>query len=224
MSEKIATIIGSTGMIGSYLLELLLNDSYYTTVRTLVRKPQQINHAKLDEKLVNFDDEEWLKLALDGSYAVFSAIGSTLKNVKGDKDLYWKIDHDIPVRASRLAKETGTKKFLLVSSIGAHSHSSNFYLKMKGATEKDVISSGISQIHMMRPSLLLGNRKENRTAEKISQILMKPMSTLLFSSLAKYKAIEGKDVAKAMIAASKKDENGVFIYSYKEIMALANSL
>lgn len=220
MIEKTATIIGSTGMIGSLLTKYLLEDPSYDSVRILVRKTVELTHNKLDIKLVNFDDHEWWKLSLEGSSAVFSCIGGTMKNVLGDKKLYWKIDHDIPVKACHLAHETGCEKFIYVSAIGSNANSNNFYLKMKGQTQKDIIATGMPQIHIMEPSILLGKRKENRPLEKIAQFVMSPLSKLMSGPLSKYRAIEGADVAKAMIAASKKNEAGVFHYTYNEMMQL----
>lgn len=220
MSEKTATILGSTGMIGTLLTKELLHDSYYDYVRVLVRKPEPIINERYEVKLVDFNDIESLKLALDGSDVVFSCIGGTMKNVLGNKAEYWKIDHDIPVNACRLAKETGCEKFVYVSAIGANANSKIFYTKMKGQTQKDIIAVGMRSVHIMEPSVLLGKRKENRRLEKILQPLMKPLSSILPKSLKKYAAIEGLDVAKAMAAAGKLNNAGVFVYRYNEMMRL----
>jgi uncharacterized protein YbjT (DUF2867 family) len=163
-----------------------------------------------------------LKLSLEGSDAVFSCIGTTQKNVKGDKELYWKIDHDLPLKVCKTAKESGCKKFILVSSVGANIDSVNFYQKLKGKTEEDIIATGMEQIHIMQPSLLLGKRKENRPFEFFAQKTMKPLSKILTGSMEKFKAIEGLYLVKAMIAASKRNDKGAFRYTYKEIMKLAD--
>lgn len=223
MAERTATILGSTGMIGSHLTELLLHDDYYDYIRLIVRRPMPASHRKMEVKLVNFDDPESVKLALDGSEVVFSCIGTTNANVKGDKKLYWKIDHDIPVNACRLALETGCEKFIFVSSTGGNSKSKNFYMRLKGQTEQDVIATGMPEIHIMRPSMLLGNRKENRPIEKMAQVIMKLLSKILYGKARQFRAIEGIDVAKAMIEASKKNTKGVHIYTYDELMATQQS-
>lgn len=198
-----------------------MQDNYYDFVRILVRRPVPVTNDRLEVKLVNFDDLESVKLAIDGSDVVFSCIGTTNKNVRGNKKLYWKIDHDIPVNACRLALETGCGKFIMVSSIGADADSSNFYLKLKGQTEKDVIDTGMPEVHIMRPGMLLGERKEKRPLEKVMQGLMKPVSRIFFGNARRFRAIEGRDVAKAMIVAAKSNANGVHIYSYDQLMELA---
>src|SRR5215510_13389634 len=94
-----ATIIGATGLIGNHILQLLLNDSYFDTVRILVRRPVDISHTKLEKKIVDFNDNDSLLIAIANSDVVFCTIGTTQRNVKGDKEAYRKIDFDIPVKA-----------------------------------------------------------------------------------------------------------------------------
>jgi len=220
MREKIATIIGATGMIGSYLLEILLKDDYFTTVRIIVRRPSQKTDPKMEVELVDFNDAESLKLALEGTDAIFCCIGTTQKNVKGDNDLYRKIDYEIPLKAARFGKEVGCEKFIVITSVGANSHSSTFYLKLKGELENAIRSVGLHTVHIMQPSMLLGKRKEHRTGEGVLQGSMKLFSGLFFGGMRKYKAIHGKAIAAAMLNAAKKDDKGFFRYTYDDIKKL----
>lgn len=197
-----ATLIGATGLIGSHLLDLLLADSYFDTVRILVRRPLELNHPKLEKRLVDFSDTESYRLALEGSHVIFCAIGTTQKKVKGDMAAYRKVDYDIPVHAAVLGKLIGCETFVLVSSVGANSLSNNFYLKLKGEVENSVTATGIKNIHIVRPSLLLGKRKEFRLGERIAQAVMPVVSFLLPK---KYRPVKALAVAKEMIAAAKKD-------------------
>lgn len=221
MSGKTATILGSTGMIGSYLLDLLLTDDYFETVRILVRSPKSKTDPKMEVKLVNYNDPESVKLALEGTDVIFCSIGTTQKNVKGDKELYRKIDFDIPLNAARWGKEAGCKKMIIVSSIGANSKSNTFYLRLKGELEDALQSVGMETIHIMQPSMLLGERVEHRRAEKIWQGVMKIISPLFINGMTKYKAIHGKTVAIAMMNAAKKEGTGFFRYTYNGIQELA---
>jgi len=209
-----ASLVGATGLIGGYLLEELLNDPYFDTIRILIRRPIDITHAKLEKKIVDFNDSDSVLVALSNSDVVFCAIGSTMKKVKGDKDAYRKIDFDIPVNLARFCKMTGCEKFILVSSAGADAKSSNFYQRLKGETDQSVKQAGPKMIHIMRPSLLLGERKEFRLGENIGKAVMTSLSFLIPE---KYKAIQGKNVAKFMLALAKKNDEGVFIHENREI-------
>ena len=213
-----ATLVGATGLIGSYLLKELLNDPYFDTVRILIRRPLDITHPKLEKKIVDFKDSDSLLVALSNSDVLFCAIGSTMKKVKGDKEAYRKIDFDIPVKLARFCKMIGCEKFILVSSAGANSKSRNFYQRLKEETEEAVKSVGLKTVHIMRPSLLLGERKEFRLGENIGKVLMTSLSFLI---PAKYKAIQGEDVAKVMLVLSKKNNEGVFVHENSEIRDLS---
>src|SRR6187397_3574502 len=212
-----ATLVGATGLIGSYLLEEMLNDPYFETVRVLIRRRRDITKAKLEKKIVDFNDSDSVLVALSNSDVVFCAIGSTMKKVKGDKDAYRKIDYDIPVNLARFCKMTGCEKFILVSSAGANSKSMNFYQRLKGETDEAVKEAGPKTVHIMRPSLLLGERKEFRFGENIGKAFMTSLSFLIPE---KYKAIQGKDVTKVMIALAKKNDEGIFVHENSEIRNL----
>ncbi|NTS43386.1 NAD(P)H-binding protein [Flavisolibacter sp. BT320] len=218
MPGKTVTVIGATGLIGGYLVDLLQQDNSVETIRLLVRRPVEFKHSKAEIKLVDFRDPESFKLAIDGSDAVFCAVGTTQKKVKGDKEAYRKVDYDIPLQAARFCAETGCQQFLLVSSVGADSKSNNFYLKLKGEVEDDIKLLPLKTIAIFRPSMLLGNRTESRPAEKIGQVAMPVLSGLLVGSWRKYKPIHARDVAAAMVRASHQNEDGIFVYEYNRMM------
>ena len=171
MPAKTATLIGATGLIGSHILDLLQHDSYFETVRVLVRKPLSFKQSKVEMKLVNFEDEESVKMAVDGSDVVFCAVGTTKKKVKGDMVAYRNVDYKIPVDAARFCSETACPHFLVVSAVGANAARKNFYLRLKGEMEKEVTNYPIPHISIFRPSILIGDRNEFRFGEKIGQAL-----------------------------------------------------
>ena len=212
--SKTAALIGATGLIGNHLLAELLNDPFYDTVRVLIRRPFEFSHPKLEKKIVDFNDGDSLLLALANSDAVFCAIGTTQRKVKGDKQAYRKVDYDIPVNTALFCKMTGCQTFVLVSSVGANSKSNNFYLKLKGEVEDEVKAAGLRSVHIMRPSMLLGDRKEFRPGEKIGKGVMTVLKFLIPS---KYKPIHAKEVAEAMLAVAKKNKEGFFVYEYAAI-------
>jgi uncharacterized protein YbjT (DUF2867 family) len=217
MNGKTATIIGATGLIGGHLLELLVNDPYFTAIRVLTRRTVSFHHRKARLLVLDFADPGAFKSAIAGSDAVFCAVGTTQKKVKGDKIAYRKVDYDIPVHAAEFCAETGCPHFLLVSSVGANSQSNNFYLTLKGEVEDRLRTMNIGTISIFRPSMLLGKREEHRFGEGIAQGLMRSLSFLIPSQ---YKPVGAHEVARAMVAASRKDTPGFHIYHYAEMMAL----
>jgi uncharacterized protein YbjT (DUF2867 family) len=215
-----ATIIGATGLIGSYLVKILGKDEYFSTTRLLTRRPIDIQNEHVEVKLIDFNDVESFKLGIDGSDVVFCAIGTTKEKVEGDKEAYRKVDYDIPVKAAQFCKETGCKNFVLVSSVGADSSSSNFYLQLKGEVEDAIQQMNIESVTIVRPSILLGDRKELRPAETVGKIAMSVLSFALIGKASKLKPIHAEDVAQAMVNAAKNKIPGFSIYEYKQIKEL----
>lgn len=218
MERKTATLIGATGLIGSQILQQLIDDTDFRKIKVLVRRPFKFVHPKIELIQLDFGDEVAYQAAVAGSDVVFCSVGTTLKQVNSDMVAYRKIDYDIPVNAARFCVATGCPKFILVSSIGANSQSSNFYLKLKGEVEEKVGSLGLSSVAIFRPSMLLGERAEFRLGEKVGQALM---GVLGFMIPKPYKAIDVKTVAKAMIVVSKKETSGLEFYTYAEMLNLA---
>lgn len=216
MNGQTAVVLGATGLIGSSLMEQLLNDDAFSKVRVLVRKPISIEHPKLEVCITDFSDYDAYKRSLGTGDCIFSCIGTTNANVKGDKLLYRSIDFDIPVNAARFGKEAGFKQFLLVSAIGADARSRFFYPRLKAEVEEMIAGYKFKSFHVFRPSFLTGRKQSERTGETILTTLFGVFSFLIPSN---YKAISGATVAKAMLKAAKEGKDGLSVYYYKEMIA-----
>ena len=220
MNEQTAVIIGASGLIGNHLVEQMLPDEYFSTVRVLVRRSLPVNHPKLQQAIVDFNDMDDYTDKFGKGDIIFCCVGTTQKKVKGDKIAYEKVDHDMPVNAAQIGIDNDFRKILIVSSIGANPISNNFYLRLKGKMEKDVKQFPFKSISIFRPSILLGKRNESRPGEKIGQIFMQAFSFLLIGSIKKYRPVKAENVAKAMIAESKKEGLGIHILEYHEMEKL----
>ncbi|MCU0458105.1 MAG: NAD(P)H-binding protein [Bacteroidales bacterium] len=214
---RTAAVIGATGLIGGHLAELLARDDHFTKVRLITRRVPENAPQGAEVVVIDFEDPAAFSAAINGSDAVFCAVGTTRKKVKGDMAAYRKTDHDIPVNAARHSLEAGCSHFSLVSSVGASAKSGNFYLRFKGEAEEAIAGIGLLSVAVFRPSMLMGKRNEFRLAEEIARILTSPLS-FLFPP--KYRPIRGHDVARAMISAAKSEEPGFRVYHFTEMMAL----
>ena len=224
MNGQTAVVLGATGLIGNLLVEELLQENYFRRVRILIRRPSVLLHPKLQHEIVNFDDDNDYTQKFGEGDVIFCCIGTTQKQVKGDKEAYKKIDFDIPVNAARIGVLKKFKKYLIVSSVGANADSSNFYLQLKGKMENTIRQFPFESISFFRPSMLLGKRNKLRHGDNMLQLCMTFFSLLLFGTLKKYHAIKAKDVAKAMIAESKRNSSGVKFFEYKQIKRSVNPL
>lgn len=215
---KTALIIGSTGLIGSELLNLLLESPNYAKVITFVKRDAGILHPKLKQHIIDFDKPETYKELVIGD-DFFCTIGTTIKKA-GSKKAFRKVDFEYPRQFAAFALQNKIKQFLIISSLGAAVNSSNFYLKTKGEIEDFLKDCNFESVSVLQPSLLLGNRTEFRLGEKIGTFFMKTLSFAFVGNLKKYKPIESKTVAKALLAIAARNTKGFTIYQSDAIQEI----
>lgn len=167
MNGQTAVVIGATGLVGSALVDQLLNDDAFTRVRILVRRAVNLQHPKLEICMTDFSNYQQYQQQLGTGDCIFCCIGTTMAQVKGDKALYRTIDFDIPVNAARFGKAAGFQQYLLVSAIGANSSSRIFYPRLKGEVEEVIATFGFNSFHVFRPSFLLATEKSNGWANAL---------------------------------------------------------
>jgi uncharacterized protein YbjT (DUF2867 family) len=198
--EKTACIFGSTGLTGTYLIEVLLEDKRYSKIILFNRTKQSIEHPKIEQIVAPYDQLQNLKDQLKAD-EYYCCLGTTMDKAK-TRQAFEYVDYHLPLEIAKLARENGIKTFSLVSSIGASSKSKNFYLRTKGKTEDALSGLGLNNLLIFRPSMLLGKRKETRLMETIAKPFSIGLGILLWGPLKKYRAIHGKTVAKGMVYAS----------------------
>ncbi len=216
-TQKSAVLIGATGLVGSELLQLLLNDDRYSKVKVFHRRTTGISHSKLEEQVINFHEMRIWKHLISGD-ELFSALGTTIK-AAGSKEAQYEVDFEYQYDVAKIGFENGIRRYALVSSMGATQSTKNFYLNMKGKLDNKVKELGFDKLLIVRPSLLTGNRKEKRIGEVVSEPLLK-IGTLL-PPLKKYMPIHARDVAKALINGMN-TENDQIIYEGDEVHTLSN--
>jgi uncharacterized protein YbjT (DUF2867 family) len=217
---KTALIIGSTGLIGSELLNLLLESSHYAKVITFVKRDTGIKHPKLTQHVIDFDKPETYKELVVGD-DFFCTIGTTIKKA-GSKEAFRKVDFEYPRQFASFALQNKVKQFLIISSLSADAKTGNFYLKTKGEIQDFLKDCNFESVAVLQPSLLLGNRTEFRLGEKVGAFFMKSLSFLFLGNLKKYKPIEGKTVAKALLKIAETNNKGFKIYESDAIQEIGN--
>ncbi|MDP3557160.1 MAG: oxidoreductase [Bacteroidota bacterium] len=210
---KTALVVGATGLVGSNLVNQLNDSKFYSKIILLVRRKSELNHLKIEEKVIDFDNIDASIIKGDD---IFCAIGTTLKKA-GSKENQYKIDCEYPFKIAQIAKQNNVKQFILVSSLGADAKSSNFYLKTKGDLEEKISDLNFETFIIIRPSLILGDRKEFRLGEKIGVVLFKILSPLFIGGLKKYKGVKASSIAKTMIKLANENLTGKVIVESDKI-------
>ena len=214
MKFKQVTLFGATGLIGGYLLEFLLKDSDIHLINLVGRKPFHLQHDKINNIVIDFEDFNSISDSVSGSEIVFVSIGTTMSKVNGDKQKYKSIDFDIIFNIAKACKQKNVRQLIYVSSLGANSNSSNFYLRLKGEIDEAVAELNLNSTSVYRPSVLLGKRNESRPGEKILQFVMPLLDFMIPSDS---KAIKAEDVAKSMLNNSKNYKSGFHVFQYNQI-------
>jgi uncharacterized protein YbjT (DUF2867 family) len=212
---KRALIAGASGLVGSYLLDFLLASDQYFSVVAITRS-ELPSHAKLNQLKIPFEKLDQISgdLKIDD---VFCCLGTTMAKAHS-KENFYKVDFHYPLALANEGLKLGATKFLLVSALGADKKSSIFYNRVKGETEEAISSVGFQTVHIVRPSLLLGPRKESRAGEDAAKFFYKYFGFLIPK---KYKGIESIKVAKAMIHFATQDQKGIFIHESEELQTFS---
>jgi uncharacterized protein YbjT (DUF2867 family) len=222
---KRAVVFGASGFVGSHLLSGLLNSSDYGQVTAVARRSLNITHPRLKTVIADYKSlAAGVKVGVKSDIAgdeVFLALGTTRANSPNEAD-YYRVDHDYPVLAARIAKEYGgAKSVFLVSAVDADPDSKFFYVRTKGDTERDVTALNFEHTNIFRPSMILGNRKERRSLLEAALMKFWPaLNPLLAWKGGKYRGMTGEEIARAMIEAAKKQTGKLKIYEWREMQDL----
>ena len=194
---KTALIFGSSGLVGKNLLNQIINNSNYSKVKIFVRSSLEISDPKVEIINTDFKDLRKIENLIIGDDCLF-CIGTTKKN-SPDKNEYRRIELDLPKKIAQISKSNDIRSFIYVSSGFADPKNSGDYLKFKGLVVEEIKSLNFEKIGILRPSFLLGNRKEKRVGEKIGIFIFKLLSPLFFGPIKKMRPIHSEKVAKALI-------------------------
>lgn len=219
-NNKTAILFGATGLVGGHCLRQLLVHPAYKKVIAIGRRKLKLSHEKLQQHVIDFDKLEDYSHLIKG-HDLFSCLGTTMSKA-GDKEAFYKVDFTYAYESARMALKNGANQVLLVSSVGADSDSMFYYPRVKGELEEAMKQLDFWAVRIFQPSVLLGDRQENRLAESIGIRLGKGVDWLTGGQLlGKYKPVEAEDVAKAMLRAAQKLEGGIWIYPSDHIHFMA---
>ncbi|HEV2147986.1 MAG TPA: NAD(P)H-binding protein [Longimicrobiaceae bacterium] len=222
MEARSALLLGATGLVGGHLLDLLLEDPAYGSVTTLGRRPVPREHPRLRQETVDFarlrDFAERIR-----AQDVFCSLGTTIR-AAGSREAFRRVDLDYPRAVAEAAARNGAERFLLVSALGADTGSSLFYNRVKGEAEEAVRTLPFQEVVILRPALLLGERGEHRPGEELAQRLMPKLSRFLVGPLRKYRPVEARAVAAAMVRLAKAGGRGVRVVESDAIQALGGEI
>ena len=197
---KTAVLIGASGLVGSFLMENLLQSKEIGKIHLFARRTLGLNNPKIKEHLGDLLSADFWRIQLKADL-VYVCIGTT-KSKTPDPDLYFKIDHGIPLNAAKWAGKNEAQRLMVISSMGANPGARNSYLRIKGKMERDVQKEFPNSV-IIRPSLILGTRGEQRFLEGLGQYLFRRIKLIIPKP---YRGVEAKDIARALFRISLADK------------------
>ena len=189
-------IAGSTGMIGNLVLRNCLNSDIISEVRSLVRKPTGLKHAKLIEFVIqNFEDYMQHAHLFRDIDAAFFCIGVYTGQVSDD--IFKKITVSYAVDfATDLKRESPNARICLLSGAGADrtEKSSTSFARYKGMAENQISALNM-EFYAFRPAYIypVEPRNEPNFGYKITRFLY-PLIKILGKSL----SIKSTELASAI--------------------------
>ena len=206
MSQVLIT--GATGLVGGHLLRMLLNEPQVHAITAPTRRPLADTVGVFNPHDPQLTDA--LAQVTDPVDIVFCCLGTTRREA-GSKEVFIHADYTLVVDTALTGRRLGAQHMLVVSSMGANAHSPFFYNRVKGEMEEALIAQKWPRLTIVRPSMLLGDREQQRANEKF----FAPLFKLLPGN---WKSIEARDVARAMLVeALAPGHEGVSILTSSEL-------
>lgn len=216
---KVALLAGASGLTGGHVLDALLEAADFSRVIAVTRRPLAREHARLANRIVQFDRMETQLQGVTCDVAL-CCLGTTIARA-GSRESFREVDVDYVVAFARTARAARAQRFVVMSSAGADPRSRSFYLRTKGEMEEELEALGFPALDILQPGLLLGWRREMRPLELLAMAFMPLLNPLLAGKRAAYRGISARRVAAGMVGATRSGRKGVQRYLNPGIHALA---
>jgi len=213
--KKKVLLAGGTGLVGSHLLKLLVESQAFDGVTVLQRKDGDIQNKNVSAITVDYNHLSDFREQLQADI-IFCCLGTTMKKA-GSKDQFYKVDFTYPFELAKLSSKSGSQQFNIITASGANSASYFYYNRVKGEIEDALRKIEFKNLNIFRPSLLLGQRNDQRIGEQVGAVLAKLINPLLLGGMKKYRAIHAETVANAMLKISLEKNYGVHVYESNAI-------
>ena len=228
MNKKTSLIAGSTGFLGSKILNYLHKEDQ--KVYCLSRRENEINSVNIEDIIIDFDTIN--DLSLPKIDHVYLCLGYELRAwelitmPERKKGPFYKVDYEYTLNIAKKAEEAGATSVSLVSAVGANKNSESFYLKTKGDLEEEIKKLRFETINIFQPGHLAGRinwqRKKNEPrldvfAFEIGSLFFDPF---LVSGLQKFRSINADKLANFIVKSTIKGSLGLNHYNYSDFKIL----
>jgi NADH dehydrogenase len=187
-------VLGGTGFVGRHVCEKLTRQNIHVTVPT--RRRSNAKHVQslpmLDVLEVNIHDPAALATLVAGHDAVVNLIAI----LHGDEAAYERAHVDLPKKLATACQQTGVKRVVHISALGAAADGPSMYQRSKARGEA-VLQAAELDLTVLRPSVIFG------ADDKFLNLFAKLQSVFPVMPLAgaatKFQPVWVEDVAQAVV-------------------------
>ncbi len=217
--QRVALVAGGTGLTGAALLRLLLRNNDYARVHALTRRPLPLDHARLANRILRFEElgSRLMGLRCTDAYCCIGAAGGPRAPVAELRQ----VDRDLVLAFARAAQAAGATRLVVVSAAHADSRSSRPFLACKGEMEVALRELRFPSLEILQPGPVLGLRRGAGLADLVRLALLPLLNPLLRGNMEPSRAIAAADLAAAMLGAGRSPRQGVYTHAARNLRDLA---
>ena len=221
--DRIA-LVGSTGLIGRRVIDASVGREDLR-LTALARREVKLPQGARMELFVAEPDKWGEVFDAIRPVSVICALGTTWRKAGKDEASFRAVDQELVLKVARAALNANVKRFVTISSVGADAISKNFYLKVKGETDRELMHMAFDRLDILRPGLLRGFRgMDLRPAEQVGQLIGPVANLAMHGGMKRYRSIPADTVARACLALAMRKARGRFRHEYEAIVKAAHSL
>ena len=199
MQLRSVCVIGGSGFLGRHIVHRLAARDIFARVPTRRRERHKELILLPSVDLVNADvhDPETLKRLIAPVDAVFNLVGVLHES---GRESFERNHVELPRRIVAACRETGVKRLVHVSALGAALDAPSAYLRSKAEGESQIHAAQATGIHttILRPSVIFG--REDRFLNLFATLARWLPAIALACPEARFQPIFVEDVARAATA------------------------
>ncbi len=219
VAQRVALVAGGTGLTGAALLQLLLRNNDYTRVHALTRRPLPLDHPRLANRILRFEElgKQLAGLRCTDAYCCLGAA----RGPGAPRAELTRVDRDLVLGFARAAQAAGATRLVVVSASGADNRSPQPFLACKGEMEAALRELRFASLEILQPGPVLGLRPGAGPMDLLRMALLPLLNPFLQGKLASRRAISGEDLAAAMLGAGRSPRRGIYCYTGQNLRDLA---
>jgi uncharacterized protein YbjT (DUF2867 family) len=216
---KIIWLAGASGLVGSRVLEALLQAPEFGRVVAITRRPLGRESLRLANRIVPFAQ---LEPQLKGQTCdiALCCLGTSYKEAGSEAAFREAVQVNVLAYA-RAARAAGARRFVMLSCQSANAASRRIAARVLGETLEALTALNFESLDLLLPGPLLGLRRGAGPSQLLSMIAALALRPLQVGARESRRAVGASQVAAAMLGAARSGRRGIYRYEFSSIQALS---